>query len=156
MLDWNFGVFAATAATALFTAWALWQRWRYTPRPHWLDPAIVKTQHADGHGNSSGVQYRFPNRGDAAAMDVRIYTRTGKTWVEQKNHAMVDPGEDALFWLDVAASDPGNWNPHTDRYDAPLIWDWTPTRAQIKWRQHPRLGHVKVKEFNLPRPSDRP
>lgn len=156
MIDWNFGVFAATAATALFTAWAVWQRWRYTPRPHWLDPLITSTQYPDSHGNESGVQYRIPNRGDAAAMDVRIYIRRGTTWTEAKNHAMVDPGEDALFWLDVAASNPGRWDPRTGEHEAPLIWDWTPTRARIKWRQHPRLRHVKVKTFDLARPLDGP
>lgn len=100
------------------------------------------------------MRYRIANRGDATAMDVRVYTTTGGAWIEAKNHAMVDPGQDATFWLDVAASDPGSWDVNTNAYAAPLIWEWSPTKARIEWRQHPRLKHVKNKVFDLPRPAD--
>jgi len=151
----DIGVLAATAVTAVFTGWAVWQRWRYTPRPFWVEPRFVGAKEYEPRGDEPGVlhaTWHIENRGDGAAHDVRVQVRhEDGTWVdvEQPDGAIVGPKQHVRVSALVPGRTTGKYDPVTDTGGDLLIPPIVGFRARVTWRQHPNLVRDRHREWDL-------
>ena len=156
-LDW--GILVATAITALFTGWAIWQRWRYTPRPLWVSSPHAKiTWYSRGTVNGAWSNWRIENRGDGAAHDVCVFVVRGDGQVIeflQPGTAIVEPGGHVEVWEDLGEyTGEVRYDPETKSHWDTRVLDWTFRAAELRWRQHPNLNSVKRKRIPLPSLND--
>lgn len=155
----DIAVLVATVATAIFTGWAVWQRWRYTPRPLWI--AVGNPQSDEftqsGSDGMARLVWRVDNRGDAAAHDVRVFIEgTSGQFIELPffGEAIVEPGEHVTASADVTiVSGSLEYVSETFQYVDTRVYGAVPPRVELRWRQHPNLRRVKRQRVSLPSPS---
>lgn len=153
----DIAVLVATVATAVFTGWAVWQRWRYTARPLWVQPILSDVLHQDSSDGTSSVLlvWSIENRGDAAAHDVHVDLDWGDGWYELRgaSTAIVSPGDSVTAAREVPSTGRGEYLIERGAFERQPVLNWDPTRARIRWRQHPNLKRVKRVLVDLPGPA---
>ncbi|WEK13899.1 MAG: hypothetical protein P0Y48_01415 [Candidatus Microbacterium phytovorans] len=148
-------VLGATLATAAFTGWAVYQRWRYTPRPFWKEPVVWGVSFS-GEGTDqmrSIVTWSIENRGDASAYDVAIGVAIrGARWNPQPGAAQVGPSGEVQVSIGTPAS--GDNGYESGEYIDTRTVLWHPHLVRVQWRQHPNLGRLRRKSWQLPDPNE--
>jgi hypothetical protein len=144
----------ATSVTAVFTGWAIWQRWRYTARPLWVPPRLVDLERP--FEGLSHVVFAIENRGAASAFDVHVYVGVRRRMAEQERRSIAEvaTGELVRVSVDVAATGNPRYDAINDKYLDPVQVKWDDYRVRVVWRQHPSLRRRRRCAFQLRLPSD--
>ncbi|WP_144267697.1 hypothetical protein [Leifsonia xyli] len=130
-------VLAATVATAAFTGWAVWQRWRYTPRPHWTAPQVERVGYTIKDGRVL-VLFSVMNVGDGDALNVEWAT-DGAAILSCDRVARIANGGKAMIdvWLPTDAKLAQGQLGTPDPWPDTETWDARGVRLTIIWSQHP-------------------
>jgi hypothetical protein len=148
-------VLFATLLTALFTGWAVWQRWRYTPRPHWTRPLVARVVSSVENGHVL-IEFKVMNVGDGDALNVEWSVRGAEVHSSRRN-PRVSNGETHSVVLNL----PTNATISTDVYGSPLPWvdgqkfETEGLELTVVWSQHPSSFRRKRRFRLVPNESTR-
>lgn len=136
----------AGVATAVFTGWAITQRWAHAARPRWKPVTMTGIWRSEDE-TSRRCRIEIANIGDAAAYDVRLESRrpTGHDdhWRTDMHRIKVDSGE-VITW--EGSLPPARMPDHVmNQYWAGVgaYFDMTDLQLRVTWHHRPGVRRTR-------------
>lgn len=150
-MDWGIIAGITTAATALFTGYAILQRAMEWPRPRWS--AHRNTRAFGGPDGAWYTDVTVQNVGDGAAFDVRLEVVGGRELqptLGRRRAASVPTGESLTIQPIVAIDAPLSIDPHGIPLDLELrTADVGDVRVRVTWSHPPHRWRTRQKSWSV-------